>query len=60
VTRASERLYRFNLTCPRCGKVSETTTPLRNPPPKVSCGECLMDDVEIVELKIASVEVLHG
>jgi YD repeat-containing protein len=50
--------YRFDLLCPRCGKRSETTTVNREPPPHVKCGDCLMNDVEVVEFNIVGVTVL--
>ena len=49
--------YLFDLVCPRCGKESKTTTEKKAPPPVVNCGDCLMDDVEIVEFKIVRVVV---
>jgi hypothetical protein len=51
------RAYRFDLVCPRCHKTSEATGTQQVPPPRVSCGDCLMDDVEIVELKVVRVTV---
>lgn len=47
--------FHFNLVCPRCGKVSETTAEFRAPSPHVNCGDCLMDDVEVVEFKVVRV-----
>jgi NMD protein affecting ribosome stability and mRNA decay len=49
--------YRFDLVCPRCGKTSETTGTKKNPPPHVSCGDCLFDRVEVIEMKIVRVDV---
>ena len=52
------RTYRFDLVCPRCNKSSQAAqVDQKTPPPRVSCGDCLMNDVEIVELKIVSVTV---
>ncbi len=48
-------MYRFVLVCPRCNKTSETVSDQRETPPHVNCGDCLMSDVEIVEMKVASV-----
>lgn len=48
--------FKFNLICPRCQKVSETFGDDRWRNPRVSCGDCLMDAVEIVEMKVVSVE----
>lgn len=51
-----DRQYRFRLKCPRCGKlsvfVSETSRQ-----PMVNCGDCLMNDVEVVEFKVCTVTV---
>jgi transcription elongation factor Elf1 len=48
--------YRWKLECPRCGKDSETVTVNIDVVPVVKCGDCLMDDVEVVEFKIVSVK----
>ena len=48
--------YRFWLVCPRCNKLSQTTAEHRVPPPRLNCGDCLMDHVQIVELKVVSVD----
>lgn len=42
--------YHFNLVCPRCNNTSEHSSP------HVNCGDCLMNDVEIVEMKVVSVK----
>jgi hypothetical protein len=41
-------LYRFRTECPRCNKVGEVVS--AQPAPYVRCGDCLMDDVEIVTM----------
>lgn len=51
------RVYRFNLVCPACGQTSETVADRRVPPPRVNCGECLMERVDIVEYKVVRVDV---
>ena len=48
--------YRFHLVCPGCGRDGETVAEHRIPPPRVNCGDCLMERVEVVELKVVSVE----
>lgn len=53
-------IYTFDMKCPRCNKWSEMVTQNREPPPHVNCGDCLMDDVEVVELKIVKVTVTKG
>jgi transcription elongation factor Elf1 len=45
--------YRWQLKCPRCGRDSETVTVTREQP-VVNCGDCLMDDIEVVEFKVMS------
>ena len=47
--------YRFHLVCPGCGRDGETVADHRMPP-RVNCGDCLMERVEVVELKVVSVE----
>jgi uncharacterized Zn finger protein len=47
--------YRWDLVCPRCGKRSETVTDTRTTSPLVNCGDCLMDDVKVVEFRIVGV-----
>ena len=49
--------YIFDLVCPRCNRDAQIETENRIPPPRVSCGECLMTDVEVIELKIVRVTV---
>ena len=45
----------FELKCPRCDASSKGMFYRRDPPPAFRCGECLMHDVEVVEMKIVSV-----
>ena len=49
--------YRIQLFCPRCDKTHETVGYLI-PPPRLQCGDCLMNHAEIVEMKISSAEQL--
>jgi hypothetical protein len=57
----TDHCYRFWLVCPRCGKESETVSDDRHtPPPVVNCGDCLMDDVEVVEMKVVQVDVIDA
>ena len=49
--------WTFDLVCPRCGKESQIATENNEPPPAVNCGDCLMDDVEVVEFKIVKATV---
>jgi hypothetical protein len=44
--------YHFHLVCPRCGKTSEHVSDQRIPSSKVNCGDCLMEAVEIVQMKV--------
>lgn len=50
---------KFNLECPRCGKASSQIVGQYDEAPRVNCGDCLMDDIEVVEFKIVSVEQLE-
>jgi hypothetical protein len=47
-------LYRGLLQCPKCGKDGGLVTYPETKPPHVNCGDCLMNNVEIVELEIVS------
>jgi hypothetical protein len=40
----------FRTQCPRCGKVDEMTCEGHADPPKLSCGDCLFNDCEVVAL----------
>lgn len=51
----NERIYTFQLKCPRCGRDGTTFTTMLDPPPVVNCGHCLMEDTEIVEYKVVRV-----
>lgn len=44
---------KFNFLCPRCNKQSEVTSD--DYKPRVNCGDCLMNDVEIVEMTIVRI-----
>jgi len=54
------RHYVFDLVCPRCGKEDQIATMLREDTPQVSCGDCLMDALEVVEFNIVRVTVTKG
>jgi hypothetical protein len=50
--------YIFELACPRCGKKERIICAGADQEcPHVNCGDCLWNDVEIVELKIISIGV---
>jgi hypothetical protein len=51
--------YKFILICPRCEKMSETTGSERWRNPRVNCGDCLMEAIEVVELKVVKVEEIQ-
>lgn len=53
-------MYRFQLVCPRCGKDGVTEQDHKVPPPHISCGDCLMDHVEVVEMKVVAVDERAG
>jgi hypothetical protein len=50
--------YRFDLVCPECGKVSETVSENRVPPPEVHCGDFLMDRAKVTELKVIGITMI--
>jgi len=54
------RHYVFDLRCPRCGGQDQIATMLNEPTPLLSCGDCLIDAQEVVELKIVRVFVTKG
>lgn len=45
-------IYRARLSCPRCGKVEETTIGSLFDRPHINCGDCLMRRVEVVEMTL--------
>ena len=47
--------YLWKLECPRCGRESETMTVNADTDPVVNCGDCLMDDTEVVKFRVISV-----
>ena len=50
--------YRFELECPVCNKKSETTSD-RLQQPRVKCGDCLMERVEVVEMTVLKVTAVE-
>lgn len=50
--------YRIHLICPRCDYESEAVAPLI-PKPRIRCGDCLMERIEIVEMKIVAAEQIE-
>jgi transposase-like protein len=50
--------YRFYLECPRCSHEAEFVTDNYWQKPRFQCGDCLMDRVEIVEMKVVTSEQL--
>ena len=49
------KVFRFHLLCPRCNKKSET---IGMTFPTVKCGDCLIERVEMVEMKVLLAERL--
>jgi hypothetical protein len=43
--------YCFVAECPKCGKKSPVVSD-QSKPPTVNCGDCLMSDVDVVEMKL--------
>ena len=58
VMAQTRRSYHFDLVCPKCGKESDTVSDHRVPPPRVNCGDCLVNDLDVVEMKVTKVEVV--
>jgi transcription elongation factor Elf1 len=56
----TERTYTFELECPRCGKESACHGTRDEPPPKVNCGNCLMEERLIIEMIATRVWVNQG
>lgn len=52
--------YRFHLVCPSCGKTNSDQVRDNLEPPTVSCGDCLMDRVEMVRMTVDRVEDATG
>ena len=50
-------VYRIHLWCPKCNKESETIG-MMVPPPRVKCGDCLMEHTEVVEMRVIAAEQL--
>ena len=50
---------KFKLECPACGKKSETIKQRRKPTPRVHCGDCLMDRIDVVLMTIISDEEIE-
>ena len=50
-------LFRFELVCPRCNKSAQHVSQHdgKHFKPHISCGDCLMNDVEIVEFAVERV-----
>jgi transcription elongation factor Elf1 len=49
--------YTFELKCPRCKKESSIEIDKSTVDAPINCGDCLMNDVEIVEMTIVRVEI---
>jgi transcription elongation factor Elf1 len=49
--------YLFELECPRCGRLDQQVVEKYDEAPRLNCGNCLMEERLIVELKITSVVV---
>lgn len=50
----------FHLVCPRCNNESTVVGEDKWKNPRVNCGDCLMNDVEVVEMKVIHVEEEHN
>lgn len=45
----------FHVVCSKCKKTSEVTQDHKVPEPKVSCGDCLWNNVEIVPMIVVKI-----
>jgi hypothetical protein len=61
----STREYRFHLICPQCNRKSVVVESWRNEtktlpavPSPLNCGDCLIERVTVVPLKIEKVDVI--
>jgi hypothetical protein len=54
----TKRNYVFLLECPRCKRTSSYGTSKHQETPHLNCGDCLLNDMEVVELKIISCKVV--
>lgn len=52
--------YKFTMVCPSCNGTCETTADHRIPEPHLQCSDCLMEKMEVVSLKVAKLEKVHG
>jgi len=55
----AKQRYRFQTTCPQCGNESEIASNTYATP-TVNCGNCLMNDVEIVSLNVRPLCTCHN
>lgn len=46
------RRFRLDLACPYCNATSAVTVDWNNTKQRFRCGDCLMDRVEIVEMRV--------
>ncbi len=50
-----DHLFHFRTECPKCRNVSEIAVDTLTP--TVSCGDCLMERVEVVPLKLTRLKM---
>jgi transcription elongation factor Elf1 len=51
------REYRFHLSCPQCHRKSVVVEQSSKTTLALNCGDCLIERVEVVPLKIEKVDV---
>ncbi len=56
----TKRSYVFWLECPRCKRTSSYGSNKHQETPHLDCGDCLMNDMEVIELKIVKCKVVTG
>lgn len=55
-----KRHYHLELECPGCGADGEAVFIACDPPQRIFCADCLVDNMEVVEMTIARVNVVAG
>jgi len=54
-----KRHYHLELKCPSCGAEGEVVF-CADPPQRVCCADCLMDNMEVVEMTIVRCNIVQG
>jgi hypothetical protein len=46
--------YRFDLVCPRCGKLAETVAENYTLAPRVLCEDCVKERFRVINMKVVA------